>query len=60
MAIDFNQPSWVCARILGESLSNYNEHWWNTWPDPVVDSEKWIWDHCSYGIIYGTKYQRTN
>jgi hypothetical protein len=53
MAIDFNQPSWVCARILGENLSNYNEHWWNTWPDPIVDSEKWIWDHCSHGLIYG-------
>lgn len=52
-AIDFNQPSWVCARVLAENLGNYNEHWWNTWPDPVVDSEKWIWDHCSYGIIYG-------
>ncbi len=56
-AIDINQPSWVCARILGESLNNYNEYWWNTWPDPVVDSEKWIWSHCSYGLIYG---QNTN
>jgi hypothetical protein len=53
MAINFNQPSWVCARVIGEKLSNYNEYWWNTSPDPSVDSEKWIWDHCSYGIIYG-------
>ena len=54
MAIDFNQPSDVCARIIGEATSNYNEHWWNTWPDPAVNSEKWIWDHCSYGLIYGS------
>ena len=52
-AIDLNQPSDVCARIIGESQSNYNERWWNTSPDPVVDSEKWIRDHCSYGLIYG-------
>jgi hypothetical protein len=53
MANDFNQPSDVCARIIGENQSNYNEHWWNTWPDPVVDNEKMIWDHCSHGLIYG-------
>jgi hypothetical protein len=53
MAVDFNQPSDTCARIIGENLSNFNEHWWNTWPDPIVDSEKVIWSHCSHGIIYG-------
>jgi hypothetical protein len=46
-AVDYNQPGVACARILGEKSSNYNDHWWNTSPDPVVDSEKWIWDHCS-------------
>jgi hypothetical protein len=52
-AIDYNQPSDTCARIIGEKASNYNEHWWNTSPDPVVDSEKVIWDHCSHSFIYG-------
>jgi Family of unknown function (DUF6345) len=46
-AVDYNQPGVACARIIGERASNFNEHWWNTWPDPTVDSEKWIWDHCS-------------
>jgi hypothetical protein len=53
LAIDFNQPSDTCARIIGEASSNYNNYRWNTSPDPIVDSEKLIWDHCSHGIIYG-------
>ncbi len=52
-AIDINQPSDVCARVVAESQSNFNEHWWNTWPDPAVDSEKWFWTHCSHGLVYG-------
>ncbi len=52
-AVDFNQPSDVCARVIAEDLSNFNEYWWNTWPDPAVNSEKWISSHCSHGIIYG-------
>ena len=47
-AVDYNQPGVACARILAERSSNFNEHWWNTSPDPLVDSEKWIWDHCSW------------
>lgn len=51
-AVDYNQPSVTCARVLGEATSNYYDYLWGKGPvssDPVVDDWYYYWDHCSTG-----------
>jgi hypothetical protein len=51
-AVDYNQPSVTCARVLGEASNNYSDYLWGKGPvssDPVVDDWYFSWDHCSSG-----------
>jgi hypothetical protein len=52
LAVDYNQPTVTCARVLAETSSNYNEYlhgYGYVGPDPAVDGYYWYWDHCSTG-----------
>jgi hypothetical protein len=52
LAVDYNQPTVTCARVLAETPSNYNEYlhgYGYVGPDPVPDGYYWYWDHCSTG-----------
>ena len=52
MAVDYNQPTVTCARVLAEEYYNYNEYlhgYGYVGPDPVPNGYYWYWDHCSTG-----------
>ena len=49
-AVDYNQPSVTCARVLAEIQDNYNDHLYGygyLGSDPPLDNTYWYWDHCS-------------
>jgi hypothetical protein len=51
-AVDYNQPTVTCARVLAETSSNYSEYlhgYGYMGPDPAVDGYYYYWDHCSTG-----------
>jgi hypothetical protein len=49
-ATEDQQPSSVLARVLAETLDNYNDYLWGEGyvsPDPTYDEGYWYWDHWS-------------
>jgi hypothetical protein len=51
-AVDYNQPTITCARVLAETPDNYNDYlhgYGYVGADPAVDGTYWYWDHCSSG-----------
>ena len=49
-ATDDQQPSGVRARVLAETLDNYNDYIWGQGyvsPDPTYDGFYWWWDHVA-------------
>ena len=49
-ATDDQQPSGVRARVLAETLDNYNDYIWGQGyvsPDPIYDNYYWWWDHVA-------------
>jgi hypothetical protein len=51
-AVDYNQPTVTCARVLAETADNYNNYlhgYGYVGADPAQDSTYWYWDHCSSG-----------
>ena len=51
-AVDYNQPTVTCARVLAEAAANYNDYlhgYGYVTSDPTLDGTYWYWDHCSSG-----------
>jgi hypothetical protein len=51
-AVDYNQPTITCARVIAETSYNFNEYLHGYGPvgaDPAVDGYYYYWDHCSTG-----------
>ena len=49
-AVDYNQPSQTCARVLAQESNNFNDYLWGKGyvsPDYSPDGDYWYWDHCS-------------
>jgi hypothetical protein len=49
-ATDDQQPSGVRARVLAETVDNYNDYIWGQGyvsPDPIYDNYYWWWDHVA-------------
>ena len=52
-AVDYNQPTVTCARVLAEESNNFNDYLWGKGyvsPDYAPDGDYWYWDHCSAGL----------